>query len=142
MWTTATFPHLAPNATSNVVTGQQLRRTFSVLIALRIAPPLFFRIRSLVNVERRNILKHESLAIFIPQHSAFPADTLRDQNAAHARRPDHPSWMELHKFHIHQRGAGLIGERVTVARVFPAVARDFVCPSNSSSREHHRLCAK
>jgi len=50
--------------------------------------------------------------------------------------------MKLYKFHIHQRGPGVIGERMTIARVFPAVAGDFVRPANSSSRQHHRFGAE
>src|SRR5579864_2441598 len=47
--------------------------------------------------------------------------------------------MELHKFHVQQSRTGMVGERVAIARIFPTVAGDFECPSNSSCRQHHSL---
>ena len=55
------------------------------------------------------------------QHAAFAAHALGDENAAHARRPDHARRMELDELHVLQRGAGVIGERMAVAGVLPAV---------------------
>jgi hypothetical protein len=37
--------------------------------------------------------------------------------------------MELHKFHVHQRRTGMVGERMAVARILPTVAGDLVSPS-------------
>ena len=50
MWTAATFPHLAPDTTGNVVARQQFRRTFSVFVALRVAPAFLLGTRSLVHI--------------------------------------------------------------------------------------------
>ena len=46
------------------------------------------------------------------------------QDALHAGRPDHAGRMELDELHVHQLGAGMVGERMSVAGAFPAVARD------------------
>src|SRR5205085_5355012 len=73
----------------------------------------------------------------VPKHSALAAHSFRDQNAAHAWRPDHSRGMKLYKFHVRQRRTGMIGERMAVPRIFPAVAGDLVSPSNSSGRQHH-----
>src|SRR5580700_10907930 len=50
--------------------------------------------------------------------------------------------MELHKFHVHQRRTGMVGEGMAVTRIFPTVAGDLVSPSNSSGRQHHGLGAE
>src|SRR5205807_9573954 len=66
---------------------------------------------------RRNIFEHESLAIPITQHPSLAAHPFRDQNAAHAWWPNHSRRMELHKFHVHQRRTGMVGERMAIARI-------------------------
>ena len=50
--------------------------------------------------------------------------------------------MELHELHVLQFRAGIVGKRVAVARVLPAVARDLVSSPDAARREHHRLRAK
>src|SRR5581483_12249721 len=50
--------------------------------------------------------------------------------------------MELHEFHIHQSRTRVISERVSVPRILPAVAGDFVSPSNSSRRKNHSFSPK
>ena len=57
----------------------------------------------------------------------------------HARRPDHAGRMELDELHVHQLGAGVVGERVAVAGVFPAVAGDLVGAADAAGRQHDRL---
>ena len=47
--------------------------------------------------------------------------------------------MELDELHVHQLGAGPIGQRVAVAGALPAVARDPVGAADASGREHDRL---
>ena len=47
--------------------------------------------------------------------------------------------MELDELHIHQLRAGVIGERLAVAGVFPAIAGDFVGPADAAGGEHHGL---
>ena len=47
--------------------------------------------------------------------------------------------MELDELHVHQLGAGTVGERLPVASVFPTVRRDLECPANAASSNHHRL---
>ena len=50
--------------------------------------------------------------------------------------------MELNKLHVDQFRAGLISERMTVAGIFPTVARDLVGATDSAGREHDGLGAK
>ena len=73
------------------------------------------------------------------QDAAFAAHAFGDEDAAHARRPDHAGRMELDELHVHQLGAGVVGERVAVAGVFPAVARDLVGAADAAGRQHDRL---
>ena len=46
--------------------------------------------------------------------------------------------MELDELHVHQFGAGLVGERVAVAGVLPAVARDLERAADAAGGEHDR----
>ena len=50
--------------------------------------------------------------------------------------------MELHELHVHQLRAGVVGERVAVAGVFPAVARDLVGAADAAGRQHDGFRAK
>ena len=50
--------------------------------------------------------------------------------------------MKLDELHVDQLGAGFIRERMSVAGVFPTVARDFIGASNSTSCENDCLRAK
>ena len=61
---------------------------------------------------------------------------------AHARRPDHPGRMELDEFHVDQLRAGVVGERMAVASVFPTVARDLVGAPDAAGGEHDGFGAK
>ena len=136
MRTAAAFAHFAHDAARHVIARQQLRRTARVLIARHVAPAFFLVIGGLRFVVRRNIVEHEALAFAVAQHAAFAAHAFRHQNAAHARRPHHPRGMELHELHIHQRRARAIGERLPVARVFPAVARDLESAPDAARPQH------
>ena len=50
--------------------------------------------------------------------------------------------MELDELHVEQIGAGIVGQRVTVARVLPAVARDLERAPDAARCEHNRLGPK
>ena len=139
MRTAASCFHFAIDAPRDVVARQQFRWTPRVLVPNNIAPALFFRIRSLSLVEVRYVVEHEALALIILQYAAFTTHAFSDQNSRHAQRPDHPSRMELDELHIHQLGARTVGQRLPVARVFPAVRRDLERPANTASSNHHRL---
>ena len=67
----------------------------------------------------RIVLLHESLAQVVAKNASLAANRLGDQNSLHARRPHHTGGMKLHKFHIHQLSPGAVGERHSVAGVFP-----------------------
>ena len=73
------------------------------------------------------------------QDAAFAAHGFGDENAANARRPDHAGRMELDELHVHEIGSGVVGERVTVAGVLPAVARDLVGAADAAGRQDDRL---
>ena len=47
--------------------------------------------------------------------------------------------MELHELHVDQVGSGVIRERMPVAGVLPAVARDLVRAADAAGREHNGL---
>ena len=47
--------------------------------------------------------------------------------------------MELDELHVHQVGAGLVGERVTVAGVLPGVGGDLVGAPDAAGADDHRL---
>ena len=136
------FPHLTPNAAGHVVARQQFRRAPGVLVTLGITPAFFLGIGGLVYIKRRNVLEHEALAVSVPKYSSFATHSFRNQNAAHAGRPDHSRRMELHKFHVHQRRARIVGESVAIAGIFPAVAGDLESSSNPSRRQHDGFGAK
>src|SRR5262249_34869452 len=65
------------------------------------------------------------------------ANALRNENAGNAWRPDHAGRMELHKLHVHEVGAGVIGQRLTVAGVLPTVACNLVGPADASGSQHN-----
>ena len=50
-----------------------------------------------------------------------------------------PVGMELDELHVDQFGAGVVGERVAVAGVLPAVAGDLVGAADAAGRQHDRL---
>ena len=90
----------------------------------------------------RIIFLHETLAQFVSQNSAFAAHRLGDEKSLHSRRPHHSSGMELHKFHIQQFGACAIGERHSVAGVFPRIGRDLIRFANAACGHDNRLGSK
>ena len=48
--------------------------------------------------------------------------------------------MELHEFHIHEVGAGVVGQRVPIAGVLPTVTRDLVGTPDSPCCQDNGLC--
>ena len=50
--------------------------------------------------------------------------------------------MELDELHVDQLRAGVVGERMAVAGVFPTVARDLVGSPDAAGGEHDRFRAK
>ena len=135
----AAFLDFADDAAGNVIAREQLRRTARVLVALRVAPALFSLSAVWLLVVVGDVVEHETLALVVAQHAALAAHAFGDQNALHARRPDHAGRMELDELHVDQLGAGVVGERVAVAGVFPAVARDLVRAADAAGGEHDRL---
>src|SRR5262249_23153541 len=121
---------------------EQLRGPPRVAVALRVAPALLFVVRGLVLVELRNVREHEASAILVAQYPAFTTHAFGDQDAPNARRPNHSGGVKLDELHVHEVGAGLVGERMAIARVLPAVAGDLVGPADAARRQHHRLCGE
>ena len=138
----APFTYFALNAAGDVVARQEFGRAASFFIALRVAPAFFFVVGGLAFVERRNIVEHEALAVFVAQHAAFAADAFGDQDAAHAGRPHHAGGMELNELHVEQFRAGMISQRVAVAGVLPTVAGDLISASDTAGGEDDGLGAE
>ena len=127
---------LAHDAAGHVVAGQQFRRAPGVLVAHDVAPALFGRVGGLGFVVVGDVVEHEALALAIEQDAAFASDPFGDQDPFHAGRPYHPGRVELDELHVHQRGTDLIGQRLPVARVLPAVAGDRVGPAHPAGGQH------
>src|SRR6185437_11833133 len=138
----APFAHFAHDAAGHVIAGEKLRRTARILVALRVAPTFLLIVGGLVAIERRNVVEHETPTFFIAQDPTFATHAFGHENAANARRPDHAGGMELHKLHVHQRGPGMIGERLAIPRVLPAIASDFVRAADSAGGEHNGFRAE
>jgi hypothetical protein len=124
----------------DVVSRQQLGRTSRILVALCIAPALFFCICSLLFVEVGDVVEHESAAFVVSQYTAFATHTLCYEDAANADRPNHASRMKLNELHVLEFGPGAIGQRKAVAGVFPTVAGDLEGAPNSAGGQHHSIC--
>ncbi len=134
--------HFAIDAPRHVVAGEELRRTPRGLVALRVAPA-FLRIRRRLRlVVVGDVVEHEAAALAVAQDAAFAADAFGDEDAAHARRPDHARGMELHELHVDQLGARAIREGVAVAGAFPAVAGDLVGAAHAAGGQHDGLRAE
>ena len=82
---------------------------------------------------------HEPLAVLVAQDPALAADRLGHQQAADARRPDHPGRVELDELHVDELGARLVRERLAVAAVFPRVRGDLVGLADAAGRDDDRL---
>ena len=127
---------LADDAARDVVAGEQLGRPARVLVALGVAPAFLVVVGRLRSVVLRNVVEHEAAALLVLEDAAFAAHAFGHQDAPHAGRPDHAGRMELDELHVHQLGAGVVGQRVPVAGVFPAVARDAVRAPDAARRQH------
>ena len=135
----AAFLDFADDAAADVVARQQLGRAACRLIALRIAPAFFLVARGLRSIGAGDVVEHEAPALRVFQHATLAAHAFGDENSANARRPHHPRRVKLHELHVDQFGAGLIGQRVAVAGVLPAIARDLVSAADAAGREHDRF---
>ncbi len=129
---------LAHDAAGDVIAREQLRRPARALVALGVAPPLLLVARGLALVVLGDVVEEEAPAFLVEQHAALAAHALGDEDALHAGRPDHPGGMELDELHVHQLGAGVVGERVAVARVLPAVAGDPISLADSAGGDDDR----
>src|SRR5690606_29044963 len=52
-------------------------------------------------------------------------------------RPNHPGRVELDELHVDQLGSCLVGQRMAVTRVFPAITGDFVSLSDPARGQNH-----
>ena len=142
MGRSAAFPDFPDDTPGYVVSRQQFRRPAGFLVPLRIDPALFGVVRRRVLVEVGNVVEHEPVAVAVRQDAALSPNALRDQDAPHARRPDHARRVELHEFHVQQRGPGVVGQAVAVSRIFPAVARDLEGPADAARGQDDRFRAE
>src|SRR5206468_4203929 len=81
-------------------------------------------------------------SFFLICSAAFAAPGFGDPNALDGRRLGHAGRMEPDELHLHELRAGVVGERMTLARVFPAVARDLVVAPDAAYRQDDRHRAK
>ena len=81
---------------------------------------------------------NRSPSLFL-QHAALAPDALGDEQAAHARRPDHAGRVELDHLHVHQFRARVVGHHDAVARGLPGVGRDLVHAPPAAGGEDDRL---
>ena len=126
----------AIDAAGNVVASKELRRAAGVLIALRVAPAFVFVVRGLSLVVVGDIVEHEAAAFAVAEHTAFAAHAFGDEDAGDADGPDHAGGMELNEFHVLQFRTGTVGERETVAGVFPTIAGDFEGATDAACGQH------
>src|SRR3974390_1718199 len=75
----AAIAHFSPNAASHMIPCKKFRWPASVLVSLRVTPTFFFCIGSLIGVCRRNVVKHETAAVLVPEDSSFASNTFGDQ---------------------------------------------------------------
>ncbi len=113
-----------------------------LLVPGNIPPALLFAVGGLGLVRIRNVVEQEPLAFTVAEHAALAANALGDQDASHARRPDHPGGMKLDKLHVDERGAGAIGQRVAVAGILPAITGHPEGLADASGGEHDGLGAE
>ncbi len=85
------------------------------------------------------VVRHESAARPVPQHSAFPTRRLRYQQRWDARQAQ-GSGMELDELQVHQFGSRVKGEGDAVAGRDVGVGRVAVEPAGAAGREHQRGC--
>ncbi len=50
--------------------------------------------------------------------------------------------MELHELHVEQFGSGVIGERMAVAGILPAIGGDLEGAADAARRQHHGFGVK
>src|SRR5262245_61382282 len=130
------------DASRDVIASKQLGRAPGGLLALAVMPSFQFVVRGLALVRVGNVVEHEAPAFAVAQHTAFTPDTFGDENAGDAGRPNHSCGMKLSELHVYQISTGVVGESLTIACVFPAIARDLVCSPNATRCEHDCLYAE
>ena len=113
-----------------------------MLVPGNIPPAFLFAVGGLGLVRIGNVVEHEPLAFTVAENAALAANALGDQDASHARRPDHPGGVKLDKLHVHERGAGAIGQRVPVAGILPAIAGHPEGLADASGGQHDGLGAE
>ena len=137
----AALADLAQDAAGHVVAGQQLRGPPGALVPLRVAPALLLVVGGLAAVVLRNVGEHEADPLAVAQHSPLAAHPFGHQDPAHAGRPDHARRMELDELHVLERRTRVIGERLSIAGVLPAVAGDRVGAADAAGGEDDGLAA-
>ena len=84
------------------------------------------------------VLLHEPFVFVVEEEAALAADSLRDQDAADPRGPDHPGGVELDHLAVHQQGAGVERHRRPVAGRLPGVRGDAVDLAETAGGEEDR----
>src|SRR5690349_20943192 len=84
----------------HVISSQQFGRTPCVLVSLGVAPAFFLGVSGLRPVQLGNVVEHKSTSFAVAENASFAANSLGDQDAAYAWRPDHSGWVELDELHV------------------------------------------
>src|ERR1043166_358771 len=113
MFGAATFFHLGVDRARNHIAGREFHA---------------FRIITL----------HETLAIFIGENSALAPHGFGPENALYSWGPNHSRGVKLHELHVHQLGAGIVGQGHAVTRVFPRIGGDTPRFSDSAGSDDNR----
>ncbi len=129
---------LPDDAAGDVIAGEELRRAARVAVSLGVPPAFFGVVGRLAAVVLRDVVEHEAAPLAVSEHPSFTAYALGDEDPLDARRPDHPGRVKLHELHVDELRPGPVGERVPVARAFPAVARNPERAPDAAGRQHDR----
>ena len=130
--TSPAFLDFAHDATCDMISRQKFGRAARLPVTLAVFPAFFFVVGCLMPISFRNIIKHKTPALTVPQDAAFSAHAFGDQDTRNARRPNHSSGMELHELHIHEVRARVVCQSVTITGILPTITCDLVGASNSA----------
>src|SRR5262249_54550784 len=126
---------VANDAAGHMVAREELGRSPRVSIPLGVPPPLLLVVGGLFPIGLGDLVEHEAVSLLVAEDAALAAHTFGHENPLDARRPDHSRGMELDELHVGEIRARVVGERVAVPRVLPAVARDLVRASDPARGE-------
>ena len=133
---------LPDDTAGHVIPCEKLGGSAGVAVSRHVAPPLLGRIRGLVDIERRNVVVHETAALGVRERAALSSHTLGHQDASHARWPHHTRRVELDELHVDQLRPRVVPQRVSVPCALPTVGRDLEGAPETAGGQDHRAGLK